>query len=192
MEQRSCWQVHGAPWLRAGLLALLLWVVPIGLASAAEGDDLLGQLKVAYIDNFTRFIDWPASPGDRPFVIGVIGDPGMAERLRLLEGREAEGRSIAVRRYAGVEHLQPSEILFVGRGATAELDAIVQRVAGAATVLVGDTPGYAGRGVAIEFFLKPDVFRETQRLRFRINPKALQGRGLKVSAQLMDVAEVVR
>jgi hypothetical protein len=58
-------------------------------------------------------------------------------------------------------------------------------------VLVEDTPGYAGRGIAIEFFLKPDVFGDKQRLRFRIDPKALHGRGLKVSAQLLDVAEVL-
>jgi hypothetical protein len=49
----------------------------------------------------------------------------------------------------------------------------------------------AGRGVAIELFRKPDVFRKTERLRFRIDPEAIKGRGLTVSAQLYDVAEVL-
>ncbi|MFM1892531.1 MAG: hypothetical protein RLZ44_1608, partial [Pseudomonadota bacterium] len=171
--------------------ALLLCCLLPALAPAAKSDDLLGQLKVAYIYNFTRFIDWPAAPHGRPFVIGVIGDPDTAERLRLLDGRQAEGRTIEIRRYAGVEDVEPSEMLFVGAAAEPELAAIVQRTAGAPTVLVGDTPGYAGRGIAIEFFLKPDVFGDKQRLRFRIDPKALHGRGLKVSAQLLDVAEVL-
>jgi hypothetical protein len=57
--------------------------------------------------------------------------------------------------------------------------------------LIGDTPGYAGRGVAIELFRKPDIFMKTEKLRFRINPKALKDRGLVVSAQIFDVAEIV-
>jgi hypothetical protein len=191
MRQRSGLLVRVVLQWWAWPLALLLCCLLPALAPAAESDDLLGQLKVAYLYNFTRFIDWPAAPQGRPFVIGVIGDPDTAERLRLLDGREAEGRTIEIRRYAGVEDVEPSEMLFVGAAAEPELAAIVQRTAGAPTVLVGDTPGYAGRGIAIEFFLKPDLFGDKQRLRFRIDPKALHGRGLKVSAQLLDVAEVL-
>ena len=54
-----------------------------------------------------------------------------------------------------------------------------------------DTPGYASRGVAIELFRKPDIFRKTEKLRFRINPKALKDRGFVVLAQIFDVAEIV-
>ena len=45
---------------------------------------------------------------------------------------------------------------------------------------------------AAELFGKPDIFRKKVRLRFRIDPRALKGRGLTVSAQLYDVAEVVQ
>jgi hypothetical protein len=58
--------------------------------------------------------------------------------------------------------------------------------------LVGDSPGFAKRGVAINFFLDPDILGDSRRLRFEINPKALAGRQLRVSAQLYDVAEIVR
>ncbi len=180
---------------RAGacVVALLLCLLVVPQARGADGADLLTELKVAYIYNFTRFIHWPEAPAGRPFCIGVISDPAMEAGLRVLEqdGKRADGRPIAVRAYREPDTIGPCEILFVGAAASDRLGAIVRRTAGKPTVLVGDTPGYVGRGVAIELFRKPDVFRRSERLRFRIDPAALKGRGLTVSAQLYDVAEVL-
>jgi hypothetical protein len=154
---------------------------------------LLPDLKVAFIYNFTRFINWPGVPAGQPFVIGVAGDPLMENRLRVLEqeARQVDGRPIAVHAYTDASAPDCCEILFIGGTASAELEAIVRRTAGQPVLLVGDTPGYAGRGVAIELFRKPDVFRKTERLRLRIDPAALRERGLVISAQLYDVAEVL-
>lgn len=193
MMHRTEKRIRGAVPGRALLALFLLWAALVSVAGASEADDLLVRLKVAYIYNFTRFIDWPGPPPDRPFVIGVVADPEMAEGLRVLEmeKRQAEGRPIEIHTYPGADAIGACEVLFVGREAETSLDAIVKRSAGAPVLLVGDTPGFAGRGAAIEFFLKPDVFREKQKLRFRIDPAALAGRGLSVSAQLLDVAEVI-
>lgn len=163
-------------------------------APGADGDDLLPALKVAYVYNFTRFIQWPGGAPDRPFVVGVIGDPAMAGHLRALEreGKRVDGRPIAIRGFARPEDLEPTDILFVGAAAAPWLDTIRGRTAGKPTLLVGDTPGFAGRGVAIELFRKRDVFGKSERLRFRIDPAALKDRELTVSAQLYDVAELIR
>ncbi len=179
--------------VRAALLLVLYWAL-MPLAQGDEQGDLLLQLKVAYLYNFTRFVEWPALPQGQPFVIGVIGDPELEDRLRALEreGKQAAGRPIQVRGYASVDAIGDPQILFVGRNAEAQLQSVVQRTAGRPTLLVADTPGSARRGVAIELFRKPDVFRKKEYLRIRITPAGLEGRGLVVSAQLYDVAEVVR
>lgn len=91
-----------------------------------------------------------------------------------------------MRGYASGEAIDASEILFVGRAAADQLAGIVEGTAGRPVLLVGDTPGYARLGVAIELYPKPDVFRKTVRLRFRIAPAAIKRRGLTVSAQLYD------
>ena len=72
-------------WTSASLLVALLGCMLLPVPRAMAGDDLLAQLKVAYIFNFTRFVEWPSLPDDSPFVIGVIGDPQMASQLRVLE-----------------------------------------------------------------------------------------------------------
>ena len=183
---------RGAKPVVAALLVLCALLLSPA-ASGADGDELLPALKVAYVYNFTRFIEWPAAAPDRPFVIGVIGDPAMEGHLRLLEreGKRVGGRPVAIRGFARPEDLEPTDILFVGGAAEPWLDTIMRRTAGKPTLLVGDTPGFAGRGVAIELFRKRDVFGKSERLRFRIAPAALKDRGLTVSAQLYDVAEVV-
>ena len=163
-------------------------------AYAADGDDLLPALKVAYVYNFTRFVEWPARASEGPFVICVIGDPGMEGHLRALERekKRVDGRPIAIRGLERPDGLEACQILFVGAAAGGSLDAVVRGTAGKPILLVGDTPGYVGRGVAIELYRKPDIFGKSERLRFRIDPAALKDRGLTVSAQLYDVAEVVR
>jgi len=179
--------------VRTAFLLVLYWAL-VPLAQGDEQSDLLSQLKVAYLYNFTRFVEWPALPQGQPFVIGVIGDPEMEERLRTLEreGKQAAGRPIQVRGYATADAIGAPQILFIGSGTEPQLAASLHRTAGRPTLLVADTPGSARRGVAIELFRKPDVFRKKEYLRIRINPAGLEGRGLVVSAQLYDVAEVVR
>jgi hypothetical protein len=175
------------------LLAFVLCCVQSPSLVSAADDILLPDLKVAFIYNFTRFIHWPKAPAGQPFVIGVVSDPAMENHLRILEqeARLVDGRPIAIHAYTGASVSDCCEILFIGGSASAELEAIVRHTAGKPVLLVGDTPGYAGRGVAIELFRKPDIFRKTERLRLRINPSALRNRDLQVSAQLYDVAEVL-
>lgn len=184
---------RGERWI-ALLLVLLLCLSSLPAAQGAEDEGPLSALKVAFVYNFTRFVQWPQAPAGRPFVIGVIGDPVMEGHLRVLEqeAKRVEGRPIQIRAYATPEAIAPSEILFVGAQARGQLEAILRRTAGWPTLLVGDGPGDAARGLAIELFRKPDIFGKTERLGLRINPGAIKDRGLKVSAQLYDVAEVLR
>ena len=97
-----------------GVLALLLLLCGMfwPVAQCAEGDKLLAELKVAYIYNFTGFIEWPEAPAERPFVIGVIGDPAMEAQLRVLErdGKQVGGRRIEVRGYASPDAIGSCEI----------------------------------------------------------------------------------
>ena len=183
----------GERWI-ALLLVLLPCLSSLPAAQGAEGEDPLSALKVAFVYNFTRFVQWPQAPASRPFVIGVIGDAAMEAQLRVLEkeAKRVGDRPIEIRAYRAPEAIAPSEILFVGAEAGGQLEAILRRIAGWPTLLVGDGPGDAARGLAIELFRKPDIFRKTVRLGLRINASAIKDRGLKVSAQLYDVAEVVR
>ena len=173
-----------------GLAFALVLVTP----PAWTSEDLGRDLKVVYLYNFTRYVDWPDDSLGDAFVIAVAGDSGLAAAMRVLERQEkrAEGRPIRVRETEAASGFEGAQILFVGAGAETDLQQIRARTNGKPILLVGDTPGLARRGVAINFFLQKDILGAGQQLRFEINPTALEGRGLKVMADLYDVAEIVR
>jgi hypothetical protein len=177
-----------------GLLGLALWL-GLGLVSAAAypSDGLEQRLKVTYLYNFTRFVDWPdASVGDA-FVIAVIGDPEMASALGALEraGKRAEGKPIRIRRVDSAAGLADAQVLFIGAAAVPDLASILARTEGAPILLVGDTPGLARRGVALNFFLQPDILGDGEQLRFEISASALEERPLGVLSDLFEVGKVV-
>lgn len=173
---------------------VLMMVVALTAAAAPAADDPLRALKAAFIYKFTSFVDWPAAQAGTPFVICIMADPAMQAALAELTepARRVGERVIRVRGLSSIDGVDGCQILFIGAAAAGRLGAIARRSAGKPVLLVGDTSGFAGKGAAIELFDQSDVFRKKVRLRFRIDPKALKGRGLTVSAQLYDVAEVVQ
>jgi hypothetical protein len=174
-------------------LALLLCVLLAPpLATPVRAGDAEVDVKAAYLFNFTRFIEWPETAMGEVFVIAVVGDPALAAALRTVEqrGKRAQGRPIQVRTGDGA--VAGSHILFIGTAAVPRLARLLRATAERPVLVVGDSPGLARRGVAINFFLQRDVLGEGRRLRFEINPENLKGRGLTVSAQLFDVAEILR
>jgi hypothetical protein len=184
------------PSLSLGLALALAVSLALALLPSPgwSADEPERGLKVVYLYNFTRFIDWPDAAIGNAFVIAVVGDPDLAEALKVLErrGKRAEGRPIRVRVADAASNLDDVQILFVGARAVTDLPRIRSDTEGKPILLVGDSAGLARRGVAINFFLKPDIVGDGQRLRFEINPSVLTGRGLDVMADLYDVAEIVQ
>ncbi|HBG95892.1 MAG TPA: hypothetical protein DDY14_11380, partial [Chromatiaceae bacterium] len=119
---------------------------------------------------FTNFVEWPDDRPEAPFLICVIADSGMGHALRVLvrEAKAVATRPIQIR--TGDARLAQSscEILFIGRAAERRLADIVAKSAGKPRLLVGDTEGFARRGVAIELFQKPNVLRNRLRLGFHM------------------------
>jgi hypothetical protein len=161
----------------------------------AGADETLEQrLKAVYLYNITRYVNWPDDSIGDAFVIAVLDDPDLAAALAVLEqpDKHAEGRPIRIRTLKSPMGAGDAQILFIGADAAPRLGAVLGRTRGAPVLLVGDSPGLAKRGVAINFFLQPDILGDGERLRFQINPSALEQRGLKVLSDLYDVGEVVR
>lgn len=180
---------------RALLCALLGLGLGLGGPGRAGDEALLPGLKAAYLYNFTRFITWPEAALGEHFRILVLGDPALAAALVSLErpGKQVQGRPFQVTGRARADGaVADCELLVIGAAAAAQWPALAPGLTGRPVLVVGDDPALAGQGVAISFFLRPDVLGQGHRLRFIIDPGALRGSGLKVSAQLYDAGEVLR
>jgi uncharacterized protein DUF4154 len=171
-------------WLR--LAALVVLSTPlIGYAESRMA--LEYQVKAAFLYNFVKFVDWPASafpPTGDAVVIGVIGnDPFGGILDQVLQGKTCcHDRKLVVRRFERIEHVSECHVLFISSSEEARLADILQILNGASVLTVGEMGRFAERGGMIGFQ------RADNKLRFEINTDAASRAGLTISSQLLKLA----
>jgi hypothetical protein len=147
------------------------------------------QLKGEFIERFTRFVQWPAGAlpaDDRPLQVCVMGVNAVGDeilrmaRVRLFNGRRAEGRRLSARADVSACHL-----LFLGFQERSRLDDLLPQLVGRPVLTISDAPGFGERGVLINFY------RDVTRVRFEINIAAVQQSGLNFRAQLLRLGRQV-
>jgi uncharacterized protein DUF4154 len=144
------------------------------------------QVKAAFLYNFVKFVDWPASafpPTGDPVVIGVIGeDPFGAILDKVLQGKTCcHDRKLVVRRFQRIEDVTECHVLFISSSEKARLADILQILDGASVLTVGEMDRFAERGGMIGFR------RADNKLRFEINTDAASRAGLTISSQLLKL-----
>jgi hypothetical protein len=147
-------------------------------------------IKAEFIERFTRFIEWPErafSSPSAPFVLCVIGNNPFGGYLdRLARDRKIKDRSVRLVVAARMSELTSCHLLFVAASESDRLVSIVERTRGAPVLTIGDTDGFAERGILVNFFLDGDV------VRFEINVDEVRRSPLVFSSKLLKLARVVR
>ncbi len=181
--------------LRWVALTVAMALACAGLAPARADDpgistDLEYQVKVAFLYNFAKFVEWPPHLfGDpaAPFTLGILGNDPFCEALeRTLQGKSVNGRSIAVRRLRAAEPIHGVQILFISPSVGRDLPRVLAALKGVPVLTVGDRDRFAREGGIINFRI------EENKVRFEINLDAAERAGLKVSSKLLTVAHVIR
>jgi hypothetical protein len=171
-------------WLLLFFVALLCdGGIPAPLAWGQAEETSGYRVKTAFLFNFAKFIEWPASSfatPQSPFAICVLGqDPFGSILTDTLQGKMIGERPLAVRRLKDKSESRSCQIVFVSSSESAHLAAIVETVRGGNVLLVGENTGFAASGGTIEFTLEDD------RVRFAINTDAADRSGLKFSSKLL-------
>lgn len=162
-----------------------------GAASGAGATDSREyQIKAAFLYNFTRFVEWPASSfadAGSPIIIGAYcSDPFARVLEQTVSGRTVNGRGIVVQNLRAPAAAQATHVAFVCADSNALFGRIEETVSTRPVLTVGETDALAEQGVIIKFGLDDD------RVRFEINIAAAERAGLKVSAQLQKLATAIR
>lgn len=183
------------------LFHLVFWVVLLGLpflktapflgpqnAYAQESREYV--LKAGFIYNFTKFIKWPNEVSQAIESDGlnlcVIGKDPFGKILDQLSQRSlSKGEKIFIKRFQSSQDAKSCHILFISGSEKVQLSLILDKIDGLPILLIGDTPQYAERGVGINFFVGGN------KIRFEINQKAVERRGIKISSELLNLAMIV-
>ena len=174
------------------MITLLIFIHCFGLphSLAASLDSREYVLKAGYIYNFTKFIKWPKE-ANQEIKNGVlnfclVGEDPFGKILdRLAKKLKKKNRDLLVTTPVFIEEMRQCHILFVSQSEKSEVNSILQRVREYPVLVIGDTPGFAEKGVGINFFLQKN------KIRFEINQEALKRAGLVVSSELLNLARIV-
>jgi hypothetical protein len=146
------------------------------------------SVTAAFLLNFARFTQWPVEPrsASSPMLL-CVADPGVADELdEAARGRMIHQRRIEVRRVSPDETLSSCDVLFVGRTDSAKLTQLLASLEGTSVLTVSDADSFAEQGGVIGLYV------EDGRMRFAINLRAAKAAGLGLSAQLLNLARVIR
>ena len=153
----------------------------------AENVDVEYKVKAGYLYNFTKFITWPEDNKDKTFNLCIIGEDPFGDLIEPIEQRSAFGRPIKLFKFNRTNKEQRCHILFISSSIkdNALFKGLLAAYDDDDTLTVGESDGFAAQGGMIGF-----VNRQGK-IKLQINLKALQQSHIKISAKLLEVAELV-
>jgi len=171
---------------RIAVLAFVFLLLYSNTARAQEKSEY--DVKAAFLMNFTKFVEWPASAfrdEASPLTICVLGDDPFGAALdRAVTGETAGGRRLAVLRIRRSPAPQTCQVLFVSSSEKNPAEVLEGLEPGVLTV--GDHEGFLKQGGIIAFVL------QARHVRFDINRQAAARAALNISSRLLSVARKVQ
>ena len=146
------------------------------------------QAKAAFILNFARYVEWPATAftsREAPVVACLIERSTLLGALGALEGRLVQGRPLKVRRSSGGDDLHGCHVVFIGEAEERRIVPLLRALASQPVLTVGDAERFIDLGGAI------GIVAGDERLQFEVNRTALEQAQLKASASLLKLARSV-
>ena len=167
------------------LACAILAVLPCANAMAAQPSEY--EVKAAFIHNIAKFVEWPASaPSSGSARLCLLGQNPFGNALDALQGKQIGGLRWEIVPADPGTNLRECRVLFIAASEKGNLGGILKNIGNSPVLTIGDSGGYAGQGVMVNFYL------EENRVRFEINRDAAKRAGLGIGSQLLKLARLVR
>jgi hypothetical protein len=168
------------------LIALLTGTMLAASCTSAQAEvSAEYEVKAAFIHNIAKFIEWPVAHSRGPLRLCILGQSPFGGALDSLQGKAIGDKVWAVSSAQPDTDLRECGVLFIAASERSRLGRILDGIKGSAVLTMGDSEGYAGQGVMINFYI------EQNRVRFEINKDAVGRAGLKVSSHLLKLARII-
>ena len=161
------------------------------LADATAGAAMAAQpsreylLKTAFVFNFARYTTWPPPSPDGPFNLCILGQDDFGTAAQYLDGQHLRERNIDVLFHQVGDDLHGCQLVYVTQPLAGQLDTLLPRLHAECMLTVSDIPDFAARGGILGLKIVDN------RIRFEANPLAAKRAGLRLSAQLLRLADVI-
>ncbi|WP_260839213.1 YfiR family protein [Methylomonas koyamae] len=164
---------------RAGAL-LVLPLIFLHSAFAAETANE-AAVKVAFLYNFFKFIEWPDAASQNKFNLCLVSPHNLGDNLLALEGKTVNGKPLAVLQDVASKDLKACHLVYIAKSA-AGAGEIARDLRGAPVVTVSDKPGFLEQNGTI------GLVQDGNRLNFEVNLDNANAANIRISAQLLKLA----
>ena len=190
---RSVFAVDSRLIWRASIFGITAWwlfliATPKAFSQKEEGAGY--PVKLAFLYNFTKFVEWPPESyrdPNAPLLICVVGHDPFSQVLEdELRTRNVGGHPVEIMTLKPNDKLSQCQIVFVPATEKQRAERIVSGLKGSSALTVGETDGFAVQGGIINLTV------EANQVHFEVNRLAAERAGLKISSRLLSIAKIVR
>jgi hypothetical protein len=158
-------------------LSLIMLVFSSSVIAQTSSYD---ELQSAYLFNFAKYIKWPEET--KVFTIGVFGEADIMEELvNVLRDKKVWGADIEVKKITSLDKAGNCHIIYMPESNSRNLSDLKLSVTGK-NILIVTEDDLIKKGAVICFVMEED------KLRFKLNKKALTEAGLVASEGLLKLA----
>jgi hypothetical protein len=169
-----------------GTLSFLLLLLSTSSKTLAQNNtDYAVHANIIY--HFTKYINWPDEMKTGDFVIGIVGESPLSEKLKtFIANKTVGGQKIIIRKYSASAQSFNCHILFISDDESGSLKKIASGTAASSVLIVTETEGLARKGACINFVIVDE------RLKLEINKKNIEQRELGIATELLNLGTVVK
>ena len=174
------------PW--RAILALVTGLALLA-RTALAADIQESAIHAAFTLNFARFTEWPAGAllSDGVLNVCFLSTPEPVGRdIADHKDKPVQGQPVRIRRGVRVADLRECDVVYLGEQDEYRLNEVLRALAGQPVLTVGGIGGFAQAGGMI------GLYRQDDKVRFEVNLDAVNRSGLRLSAQLLKLARIVR
>ncbi|MGC2061857.1 MAG: YfiR family protein [Thermodesulfovibrionales bacterium] len=191
MKGRKAWQVTRSVRRAVLRVCLVLCIAVLGVfatlisVGAQSKSTQEYQVKAAFLYSFTKFVEWPDSSfanDQASLSICILGEDPFGDALDAIRSKTVRDRKLVIKQISEIENMGQCHILFISESEKLDLPAILRKIGHMAILTVGDMKGFTESGGMI------NLVKLDKKIRFKINLKAAQKAGLKLSSQLLKLA----
>jgi hypothetical protein len=169
--------------MSTGIIALIVILMLYPFRSRAQSQE---KIYSALMLNFARGIQWPDAKTPANFIMGVLEYPPLAAELSAATSAVKIGnRKIEVREFVRPEEIGPCHILFIPAYKARTLPDVLSKLAMRPTLIITNKMDYAKKGSGVNFVLIEG------RLRYEINCRSIEERGMKISTNVKGMGIIV-
>ena len=165
-----------------GLVAALLFCLATTHTLARSASEY--QVKAAFLYNFLAFTTWPNSK-DTHRTICVFGTNPFEDYFHQLSTVNQKGQTVSIDHLSNLTYTDGCHILFISRSEKKHILNIIKEIEKSPLLTASDISRFAANNGMIELTIK------SNKLKLIINLDSVKLSGLKLSSNLISLADVI-